>query len=100
MLRDSHCVVSFRCIPNPRCNQVMAEAGKPDSSAKTKQEQSTEAARSDEILLQDALIEAEGKKNNEPLHFKHLDPADEGEEEEITRRCSPYQEREKQKSGK
>ncbi|OWF49107.1 hypothetical protein KP79_PYT20682 [Mizuhopecten yessoensis] len=86
---------------------VMADAGKPDSSAETKQEQTMEAAGSEETILQDALLiqhqldsSMKLKGRNKPPPIKHTDPADEGDEEEITRRCHAYQEREKQKSGK
>ncbi|OWF34533.1 hypothetical protein KP79_PYT03346 [Mizuhopecten yessoensis] len=82
----------------------MAEAGKPDSSAKTKQEQNMEATDTDETLLQDALILQNQLDSSMKLRgkgmlplFKHPSPADEGDEEEITRRCNAHQEREKTK---
>ncbi|XP_033760452.1 uncharacterized protein LOC117342402 isoform X2 [Pecten maximus] len=84
--------------------KVMAEAGKPDSSTNVKEEK-MEVAGSDDTMARDALLiqhyldsSKKSKGQNKLPPTKYPDPADEGDEDEITRKCHAYQAQQNQGS--
>ncbi|XP_033760454.1 uncharacterized protein LOC117342402 isoform X3 [Pecten maximus] len=85
-------------------SMVMAEAGKPDSSTNVKEEK-MEVAGSDDTMARDALLiqhyldsSKKSKGQNKLPPTKYPDPADEGDEDEITRKCHAYQAQQNQGS--